>query len=88
MRVKYEPREINNFHNSPAIKLHLNGETDSADGRIIYLISKRQNTRIEKHFCGIEECGCPKGASIELAEDLFAIRADWCHAWNEKDNEQ
>lgn len=78
MRVDYDPQGINNFHNQPAIRLRITGETDYQDGRKLYVISKGQNRKIEKHFCGITDCRCPQGGTIEIAPDVFAIRVDWC----------
>ena len=80
MKITYEPIGINNFHDSPNINLIVSGETATGFDDPVYLISKAQARRIEKHFCGITDCRCPAGAAIQLDESgtEFGIRVKWC----------
>ena len=68
MKISYEPKF--NFHNQSAITLIITGKRPgwNADGDVYY-VSKRQAKRIEKHFCGMKECGCPKGEVQQLDQD-------------------
>lgn len=82
--VSYNPEGINNFHNCPPINLRV--DTDKMDyttgyGEALYVISASQNRRLEKHFCGMSSCECPKGGSLQLDADgtLFGIHKSWCY---------
>jgi len=79
MKIRYCPKGINNFHNSLGINLIITGETDKY-GDSLYLISAIQNKRIEKHFCGMSSCGCPKGGAIQQNPEgtLFGIYKKYC----------
>lgn len=67
MLVKYKPTGINNFHNRPALSLRVSEKTNET-GESLYLVSVRTAAKIERHFCGVTDCGCPQGAVIQLNE--------------------
>lgn len=80
MRIVYEPNKATNFHNSQPIHLRVSGEQEIGLGdHSVYLVSKKQSKRIERHFCGIAECRCPAGAVQQLDPDgnRYGIRVDW-----------
>ena len=80
-KATYLPLGINNFHNSPAIELFITGEkTSGLQGVEVYRISKGQEKRLEKHFCGITDCRCHHGAIEQLDEagTELGIKVDWC----------
>lgn len=80
-KITYEPTGINNFHNCAPLNLFVKGEPeDNSYEGPIYRISKSQAGKLEKHFCGIKDCQCPKGAVIHLDADEteFGIRVKWC----------
>lgn len=68
-KVSYEPKF--NFHNSSPINIVIDDEDTyewSYSGKV-YCISKAQARRIEKHFCGMSDCGCPKGDVTGLNQE-------------------
>jgi hypothetical protein len=78
MRITINPRGINNFHNSAPLAVRITGETVYAGEDVVYRISKRQAAKIEKHFCGITDCRCPRGGVVvELDQEgeTFGLRA-------------
>jgi hypothetical protein len=76
MKITYTPQGVNNFHNCAPIRLIVSGP--SAEGN--HEINRRQNQRLERHFCGVVDCHCPAGASrqVDEAGTRFTLRAEWC----------
>lgn len=88
MRIQYEPTGINNFHNSSGINLIVSGElsiSKMGTDEQCYKISISQAKRIEKHFCGMKDCHCSKGATIiqDIDRDYkvteYGILCKWCN---------
>ena len=74
-KVTYEPKF--NFHNSPPITLILDIEKTcdwAASGEVVF-VSKSQMKRIENHFCGMNDCRCPKGEvqQLDAEGDHFGV---------------
>ena len=84
MKITYEPRGINNFHNCAPLQLVVPGKKEESPEGELYVISTDQGRKIEKHFCGMKSCGCPKGAAIQLDWDSdhrptkYGILVNWC----------
>lgn len=80
MNVNYELTGINNFHNADAISLRITGKKEQGFDGEVYIISKGQARRLEKHFCGVTGCGCAKGAIEELNAEgtAFGIPVRFC----------
>ena len=75
MNYIYDPSW--NFHNAKPITVRVGKPVAGMMGRPVYLISKSQARRIEKHFCGITDCRCNSGGiGEENAEGtVFSIPA-------------
>jgi len=66
--------EANNFHNAGPINLIIDPfNIVRWNGDKLYLLSKAQASRIEKHFCGISDCCCGSGPMIVVDRDEYAI---------------
>ena len=52
-----------NFHNVPTITLRYHEDQlgRGEDGKPIIILTPWQARRVEKHFCGIDECTCGSG---------------------------